>query len=310
MKRFLTNILYFFIISTISYFGLVVISGKLLRSDFRPNLPDDINSSNLLRRKLSEIENYKNVDILFLGSSHAYRGFDVRLFKKNNFTSFNLGSSSQTPIQTELILSTYLDEISPKLVVFEVYPAVFCADGAESGIDFILNDLKSFKSARLINNLKIYNLFIYNFFKKHIENDNSKKNNIISNPNYIKGGFLERKNAYFKYSSYKDSKWKFKPYQIQAFKDILDFLEKNEQPYILVQAPITRSFYNSHTNNETFDSIMSERSKYVNFNKLIKLNDSLHFYDNNHLNQKGVELFNTELIKVMKKDMSLTKLFN
>jgi hypothetical protein len=32
------------------------------------------------------------------------------------------------------------------------------------------------------------------------------------------------------------------------------------------------------------------------FNTIINLDDTLHFYDSNHLNQKGVEVFNHSLI--------------
>ncbi len=35
----------------------------------------------------------------------------------------------------------------------------------------------------------------------------------------------------------------------------------------------------------------------LNFNKLMKLDDSLCFYDKDHLNQKGVVLFNEKFIE-------------
>lgn len=47
---------------------------------------------------------------------------------------------------------------------------------------------------------------------------------------------------------------------------------------------------------------MSKYSSYYNFNERLILNDSLHFYDSNHLNQNGVELFNEELIKMVNQE--------
>ena len=44
---------------------------------------------------------------------------------------------------------------------------------------------------------------------------------------------------------------------------------------------------------------MQNYSSYYNFNTLIKLDDSLHFYDPHHLNQLGVETFNAELIDLL-----------
>ena len=64
-----------------------------------------------------DAENIKNPDILFLGSSHAYRGFDTRMFSQANISSFNLGSSSQSPINTQVLLKQYLQKINLKLLL-------------------------------------------------------------------------------------------------------------------------------------------------------------------------------------------------
>ena len=88
--------------------------------------------------RLNEVKNIKNIDILFLGSSHTYRGFDTRVFKKNGYNSFNLGSSSQSPIQTLTLTKRYLNQLNPKLIVYEVYPTTFTIDGIESSLDIIV----------------------------------------------------------------------------------------------------------------------------------------------------------------------------
>jgi hypothetical protein len=49
---------------------------------------------------------------------------------------------------------------------------------------------------------------------------------------------------------------------------------------------------------------MSSYSTYYNFNEKMTLNDSLHFYDANHLNQNGVELFNEKLIELLNQRQS------
>ena len=68
---------------------------------------------------------------------------------------------------------------------------------------------------------------------------------------------------------------------------------------ILVQAPVTTMEYNSYADNAGFDKLMQGYSSYYNFNTLIILDDSLHFYDPHHLNQLGVETFNSELIDLL-----------
>ena len=44
---------------------------------------------------------------------------------------------------------------------------------------------------------------------------------------------------------------------------------------------------------------------YYNFNELIKLNDSLDFYDAHHMNQTGVNIFNTKLKEVLPKYLKM-----
>jgi len=78
------------------------------------------------------------VDILFLGSSHSYRGFNPQYF--SGYKTFNLGSSAQTPIQTNLLLKRYLHQLNPKTIVYEVYPISLSIDGVESSSDIIAND--------------------------------------------------------------------------------------------------------------------------------------------------------------------------
>jgi hypothetical protein len=44
---------------------------------------------------------------------------------------------------------------------------------------------------------------------------------------------------------------------------------------------------------------MNDLGRYYNFNEISTLHDSLHFYDIDHLNHAGVELFNADLIKLL-----------
>jgi hypothetical protein len=48
---------------------------------------------------------------------------------------------------------------------------------------------------------------------------------------------------------------------------------------------------------------MKERIKKLgtlyDFNEILTLNDTLHFFDSHHLNQNGVEIFNNELIRIL-----------
>ena len=93
-----------------------------------------------LYSRVKDAEKIKNPDILFIGSSHSYRGFDTRVFQKHGIKAFNLGSSSQTPINSKVLLKQYLDKINPKMVVIEAYAGTISADGVESSLDLLSNN--------------------------------------------------------------------------------------------------------------------------------------------------------------------------
>jgi hypothetical protein len=125
--------------------------------------------------RISDLKKYKNVDILFLGSSRAYRVFDTRIYAKQGYYSFNLGSSSQTPIQTKLLMKRYLKQLNPKLIVYAVDPNAF-SDGVESAMDIIANDKNDRESLKMlakINHLKVFNTLIYGYYKDYIHKINS-----------------------------------------------------------------------------------------------------------------------------------------
>lgn len=74
--------------------------------------------------RLAEAQGVSQVDVLLMGSSHAYRGLDTRVFRDNGLKTFNLGTKSQTPMVSYYLLRRYIQGFSPKLVVYEVFPKV------------------------------------------------------------------------------------------------------------------------------------------------------------------------------------------
>ncbi len=305
MKKFLQSILLFVPFMITVYIVCIFIAGTYFPSNLKPNINYRICSYGHMFSRLQEAKTTSDVDILFLGSSHAYRGFDTRIYAEHQLKTFNLGSSSQSPIQTKLLLSRYLNNINPKTVVYEVFPETFTMDGVESSVDIIANDkndLESIKMAFTINNIKTYNTLIYGFtidilnLNKHTQEALKKDNDT-----YITGGFVEKEMNYYAPTKMDTLSWIYNEKQFEAFEQILTDLKAANINIILVYAPITSSYYNSITNSEAFDSRMMQMGTYYNFNKILTLNDSLHFYDEHHLNQDGVELFNNKLLEIIKK---------
>ena len=307
MKKLIKNILYFIPFLFIVYVLNIILWAEVAHPLFKKNLNYKIGSYGHMYSRILDIKNYNNVDILFLGSSHAYRGFDTRIFKKNNLKAFNLGSSGQTAAQTKVLLNRYLDHLNPKLVIYEVYPSFLTGDGVESSLDIIANDKIDFNSLLMaleINNIKTYNALIYGYYKEII---GSKRNyiehKIINDDEYVPGGYVERKIKYFDKKKLKQKKIKLIDYQMESFNEIVDLLKEDNIELLLVYAPVTHVDYNRYENNNFYDSLMYKKAKYYNFNRLMNLDDSKHFYDSHHLNQRGVKVFNNEVIRLLKKEI-------
>lgn len=311
MLRFIKTLLIFLIFTIIFYVVLVILWGDF--SPIKKNLNYKIGPLGHTFTRLNELKNTKNIDILFLGSSHTYRGFDTRIFSDADYESFNMGSNSQTPIQTELLLNKYLDSLNPKIVIFEVCPLVFSLDGIESSLEFVSNgniDLDIVKMAFHQNHLKIYNTLIYALYREilHDDKNNYEEARSKKNDTYIDGGFVEIKLFLYKHESFEKQKWNYNKDQFKSLKNIANLINERNIELILVQAPVTSDLYNSYTNNPEFDNEIRKYGDYYNFNELLQLNDTIHFFDYHHLNKNGIKIFNKRILDLVGQNDTIQKL--
>ena len=238
MKRFLLRLLFYVCVYVLLHIVVVCAVGPLV-TFYRPE------SGGHLFSRTKEIPNYKNPDILFLGSSHAYRGFDTRVFDKAGIVSFNLGSSSQTPIQTEVLLKKYLDEIQPKSIVFDVFPIVFQLDGIESTADLISCDHIDDNICKLAfksGNVKVINTLIYGLYQEYVRDIRNTLNErkIIDGDQYVPGGYVERMtdSTYLDDGSIDVRMIRILPEQMAAFGRCIQMIQDRGIPFLLVQAPL------------------------------------------------------------------------
>jgi hypothetical protein len=300
--KFIIRMLKFFCFATLIYIFSVVVFRRLSPTLFSKNIIYKKGGTGFLYTRLLEADSVKNIDVLAIGSSHAYRGFDPRIFKEYGYKLFNLGSSNQTPIQTNLFLKRYLKKLNPKLVIIEVYPWSLCNDGVESALNIISNtnvDLKVGRMALAVHHLKVYNSLIYGLSEDLLNQENFTETIKTETDKYISGGFVERLGGFYSQKVSKEGrkKWIINEIQWEYLKKNIQILKEKEINYLLVQAPTTKLLFNSYSNNNSIDSILNSLGPYLNFNLTSNMNDSLHFYDSDHLNQNGVEIFNTSLLE-------------
>ena len=303
MRFFIKSLFCFILFIPLFYVLMVFIWGSCAPRVLKPNLMYPLGMFDHNYTRLSEVKKETDIDILFLGSSLAYREFDTRIFRAEGYKTFNLGSSSQTPLQTKVLLNRYLKRLNPKLIIYEVDPDSFTLDGIESALGIIANDINDFGSVKMalkLNNIKVYNALIYGFLRD-VFNLNSTFVEPVKqgDEKYVEGGFVEREIKFFRTVAYPKQNWSFNIDQAKAFDEIISMIRQKNIETILVFPPYTASLCNSYMNNDAFDGFMKSRGKYYNLNNKLNLSDSLDFYDMFHLNQNGVRKFNKEVIEIL-----------
>ena len=304
MKRFIIKTIGFLASGVVAYILLLVLFGEVAPRIMWGNLNYPLGGTGYLNTRIKEIPSYHNMDVIFLGSSHVYRGFDVRIAEQQGYTSFNLGSSSQTPIQAFVLLKRYLDQLNPRTVVYEVSPMGFMNSGAEAALDLSANDwlgMDNLKMAFQINDVTVYNSLVYGAYRQFFGRDKRfVEEKDKGSDKYVPGGFVESDLSYFDVNiSDIEISWNPYSYQVEAFEQLVAYMRGRGIKVILVQVPVSKIKYKRFCDSEQIDSFFGEYGPYYNFNQIeCGLDDEKHFLDSHHLNQAGVELFNDKFFEL------------
>lgn len=286
----------------------VILWGQLLPQSLRPNLNYALGATGFMKTRMAELDTIGKVDLLILGSSHAYRGFDTRIFNERGIRAFNLGSSGQTPVQSLQLLRQYLDKLQPRQVWIEVNPITISSDGVESALDLIANGKTDRHTVRMmltVNQVRLYNAFIYAKYRKLTGLDNGFIEPMeIGNDRYVRAGYVKRKMGHYRPAFLPGSIIQLNKQQLNALKACRQEIEKRNGRLTLMFAPVTHHLYSTYRNIAGFDAAMKEVGEYNNYNGKVPLTDSLHFYDADHLNQQGVDEFTRYLVNL---NLSLNK---
>jgi hypothetical protein len=310
MNTFIKKILLFVTLSALSYLiaTFILVNTKLFY--IVPNISMTTGGYSHSLQRFREVETVNKPDILFLGSSHCYRGFDPRIIKKK-YSSFNLGNSAQTPYNSYYLAKEYLHKIKPKKVIFEGFwgPLSAPKSSIESGIDIISNKEATSNDYEMI------------FNQKNISSINSlmgiavyrlnhplklEKQKSFPNDRYISGGFVEHlsNDNIKKLSEKKIAKHKveYDPYQISYLVQLIKFCKSQRIEFEVVRSPVSMKTIQavSNYNHITFqlDSICKvydvKFKDFCNKESIEKMNliTTDDFYDLDHMSQTGVKKFN------------------
>lgn len=93
----------------------------------------------ITHQKFNDFDKHLKHDLIVLGSSHAYRGYDMAVVKNAGLTCFNLGSNAQTPLNTYFLVKDLLNENNVKTVLIDVYCHALNNNGLEGTADLTQN---------------------------------------------------------------------------------------------------------------------------------------------------------------------------
>jgi hypothetical protein len=250
-------------------------------------------------RKFNDFDKNKEYDVIVIGSSHAYRGYDPRFFKNGSINMFNLGTSAQSLLNTYYIAKHYITPSNCKLVIVDIYDGALSTDGLEATADLTQNITSTacaFKMGTAMKDPRVINMLTVRML-------NSTAPPMYSDTNYVFNGFCENKDTLKNYNKNAyNAKLNLKTFQMYYLEALLIDLKNQQIEVIAVThpSPVESHNYNFFKNREIVSQLMKKYNiPYWDYSSYA-LNTRTDFYDLHHLNQSGVEKFNALLIKDLK----------
>jgi len=326
MIRFVRHIILFIFGLIVLYLPSVWLAGRVGGQLNVTYVPANYGHTGL---RLAEADTASSPDVLFIGSSHCYRTFDTRCYDSVGIKSFNLGSSNQTPRQSLALLQRYLQHWRPQLVVIEVHPDIMENSGDESACDLLSNtylDAPMLSMALKQRNLRVLNTMMCASLDRLLMggvrlpssssvqvSTSAGDTNVEASFRYVKGGYVEITPYCYRPTTMSVKRLQPRGDQLEALAACARLLDEKGIACLFVEVPATRQRYASYSNHKGFELQLTEivgDSKlsrgYLNLNDdallVAQLNDTVTFFDDDHLNQVGADLFNKYFLSCISLD--------
>lgn len=268
--------------------------------------------------RYQEIDQQRNIDIVFIGSSHCYRTYDTRIYAENNYRAFNMGTTGQTPLNSYYLLKAYLKDLNPRVVVFDLNYRVINRDGLESFYDLSTNapyNSEFWGMALSIGNPHAFNEATSSWILDLLDKAPQYKQKDRDGEAYTTGGYVE-------FTHYRDINEAdfFQPWetpengynaqtveinadQLAYIGRTIELVQSHGAKIILLTKPEPRENLQVVANYEEISNEFATVAAKYNvpfwdFNKITHpLKTEKHFHDKEYLNPFGVKIFNPLLLR-------------
>lgn len=270
-----------------------------------------------------------SIDVLILGSSHAYRSYYPPILESNFYekkTVFNFGSSAQSPVTGYFILQEILQKHKPEMVVIDVYIMALSSDDQLENGRFNYNEIKKgnakndfFKNGFSFAEKIKLSLFPTEVYRKHFKAKMSKlmgRNYLpVGKGNYDKKGFVFNQDTLnfskLKYDN-QFARFDIKTDNITAkneeyLQKIVDLCQENRISVVLMSAPMPEESIKNIKNYAEISQWFSDFGKrekvlYFDFSidRILEIKDTEHYYDDDHLNFAGAKIYSKKVGELLK----------
>jgi hypothetical protein len=248
-----------------------------------------------------------------MGSSHAYRGYDIRNFEKELPNCYNLGSGAQKINETYILAQNLINSKNTKRVILEVYPQLFFSNTKEiESAAYLVANLKqtsiAFSIIKNENDFRLYNQFfirLLKYFDAPIELSEIERNSYykgycsntdsLKDPEKVKVRLAKFPKNYAKVLCDHNS--------LVYLNLILEYFKTNNIKVVVCThfAPIetNKNKYNLFT--PLIQKVCDANGvRYLDYTYENNLPTEYSFYDHSHLNSNGVKAYNKMLISDLK----------
>lgn len=270
--------------------------------------------------------NMETYDLIFLGSSRTYTGFNPKLVDKGlNLNSFNMGTSAQDIAESYYTLLEILDYQKPEYVVLETY-----LDLSDTSHDFyqIFSNASFFNSKRNkfnlitegygtkgIGNYLIPLMRFNNYIKQDIMSVFSVKNEKPPKLSWYKGFYRDtivvtqkQIKAFKPISNFSNKSFDEKRFD-RFFSKIHELTKSKGIELIVVRTPYppTRLQLNDNKDEENFYKNYFQNVKDIVYYDLNKYKHDIYGYedsdfsDYHHVNYKGARIMSQQIINIISK---------
>lgn len=245
--------------------------------------------------KFREFDPARRYGVVVIGSSHAYRGYDPRIFGERGIDLFNLGTSAQTPMNSYYVLKSHVDTGNCGLVLFDLYENTMEQDGLESTSDLSRNidsDRAALGMCLALKDPRAIDLMTLRWLSR------SEPPRPVEGPH--RSGYAERTDS-LRTPPRKgpERPLRLDSMQVRYLRECIAYCADRHLPLVFVTHYYPQA--SDHQRHARFHALIEREIAgtgihYIDLAYAGRVDDHDHFYDHNHLNAAGVALFNAQLL--------------